>query len=173
MKVKEKAKELIPWSSARREVSQRRNQGTTSVRNLQTDINRAFEDFWSGMELPMLGRMQTDLDIPLPNVDVSESDNEVEIVAELPGMKEDDVEVLISDGAVTIRGEKQDEREQRDRGFLVHERTFGQFERVIPLPEGLDLDAAKASFSNAVLRINIPKTEEARESVKRISVRRE
>jgi HSP20 family protein len=173
MKVKDKVKDLIPWSSTRRDVSQRRNQGTTSVRNLQTDINRAFEDFWSAMDLPMLGRMQTDLDLPLPNVDVSETDNEVEIVAELPGMKQDDVEVLISDGAIAIRGEKQDEKEQRDRGYLVRERTFGQFERVVPLPDGVDLDAAKASFSNGVLRVSIPKTKEARESVKRISVRRE
>ena len=109
----------------------------------------------------------------MPRVDVRETDKEVEVVAELPGMDEADVDVSVAAGMLTIRGEKKSEREERRRkGYILRERSFGRIERVVPLPEGLDLDSAKATFKNGVLTVRIAKTAEAQRAVKRIPVQR-
>ena len=110
----------------------------------------------------------------MPRVDVRETDNEVEIVAELPGMEEGDVDVSIAEGMLTIRGEKRSEREEREEGngYILRERSFGRIERLVPLPEGLDLDSAEATFKNGVLTVRIAKTAEAQRAAKRIQVQR-
>ena len=166
-----KVKDLIPWSSNKREVSQRR-EGTAPVRALQSDINQAFDDFWRALELPMPGSWDNGL-AGVPSVDVRDADKQIEVVAELPGMEEGDIDVSLAEGALIIRGDKKAERETEDKGYVVRERTFGRIERVVPLPEDLDLDAAKAAFKNGVLTVTIPKTEGAKSGMKRIPVRRE
>jgi HSP20 family protein len=161
--------DLIPWgrSSGRRDVA-RRDNGGDPVNALQTDLNRAFEDFWRSLEEPLFGRSGGNL----PAVDVRETDKEVEVIAELPGMSEKDIDVQVAEGALTIRGEKRDERHSEERGYVLHERSVGYVERVVPLPEGVDINNAKAKFRNGVLTITLPKTHEAQQSVKHISVRR-
>jgi len=103
---------------------------------------------------------------------VRENDKEVDVEAELPGMNEDDIDVAVADGTLVIRGEKKDEHEERDEGFIRRERVFGRIERVVPLPDGLDVDHAKATFKNGVLTVAIPRTAEAQAAVKRIGVQR-
>jgi HSP20 family protein len=105
-------------------------------------------------------------------VDVRESDSEVEVTAELPGMDEADIDVSVADGVLTIRGERKVEHETTERGYLRRERSFGVIERVVPLPPGLDPNSATANFKNGVLTVTIAKTPEARDTVKRIAVRR-
>jgi HSP20 family protein len=108
----------------------------------------------------------------VPQVDVRETDKEIEVVAELPGMDEADVDVSASQGMLTIRGEKKSEREE-DEGYVLRERSFGRVERIVPLPDGLDIDSAEAKFRNGVLTVRIPKTADAQRAAKRISVQRE
>jgi HSP20 family protein len=164
-----KVKDLIPWGSRKRDVAVRND--TSPVRALQVDINRAFEDFWRTFQLPMLdARADRAMRAGVPSVDVRDTGEAIEVVAELPGMEEADVDVRVADGALTVRGEKKFEREERDRRYLLRERSFGRVERVLPLPEGLDVYAAKAAFDNGVLTVTIPKTEETQAAVKRISV---
>jgi HSP20 family protein len=144
------------------------------MQSLQHNIDRVLEDFWRSFNLPML----TDWDegaasVVVPQVDVRETDQEVEVVAELPGMNEADVDVSVSQGMLTIRGEKTSEREEEDDGYVLRERSFGRVERIVPLPEGLDVDAARATFRNGVLTVTIPKTAETQQAAKRISVQRE
>ena len=165
-----KVRDLIPWSSAKRDVATQ-HQDTSPVRALQLDINRAFDDFWRAFQLPMPSAWDEGPDgLAVPSVDVRDTGKAVEVVAELPGMQEADIDVSVADGALTIRGEKKSEREEKDKGYLLRERSFGSIERVIPLPDGLDVNSANAAFKNGVLTITIPRTQETQAAVKRIAV---
>jgi HSP20 family protein len=165
-------KDLIPWGRGKREVAGRQ-EGADPTFALQSDINRAFENFWRSFELPMFGGSESGLaGTGIPRIEISETDDEVTVVAELPGMDEKDVEVSLAEGVLTIRGERRAEKEKRERGYVLQERSFGAVERVVPLPEGLDPNSAKAKFKNGLLTVTIPKTDEARAAVKRIPVQR-
>lgn len=163
-----------PWSQSRRQVAVRRENEDDPVQALQQNIDRVFEDFWRTFNLPMLGDWDGGAaSAVVPRVDVRETDEEVEVVAELPGMEEADVDVSVSQGMLTISGEKRSEREEEDDGYVLRERSFGRVERIVPLPEGLDVDSAQATFRNGVLTVRIPKTAETQRAAKRISVQRE
>jgi len=89
-------------------------------------------------------------------------DREIRITAEVPGMSDKDIELLVDDGVLTLRGEKKSETEDKDRGYS--ERFYGRFERRIALPSGVDQKAAKADFKEGLLTITLPRTEEAERS---------
>jgi HSP20 family protein len=110
------------------------------------------------------------LDLQIPSVDVTETSAGIQVTAELPGMTEKDIDLSLSPDAVTIKGEKTDESEQEEKDYRVHERRFGSVQRMVPLPAGIDLDAAKATFKNGVLTIELPKTAEARKAVRKVDV---
>ena len=165
-------KDLIPWRRSKHDVAVRR-EGMDPFHALQTDMNRAFSDFWRAFDAPMS-------DIAgfggnghaMPPLDMRETDKAVEVVVELPGIDERDLDVSVADGVLAIRGEKQHEEKTEKKGYMLRERSFGRVERVAPLPPGLDLGAAKAAFKNGVLTVTIPKTAEAQSAVKRIAVRK-
>ena len=96
-----------------------------------------------------------------PCVDVYETEKEVVVKAELPGLTKEDVEVQATEDSVTIRGEFKRDEEVSEEGYYRRERRFGKFERVIPLPAEVKPDEAKAKFQNGVLEIRLPKVEEA------------
>jgi HSP20 family protein len=91
-----------------------------------------------------------------PAVEVIERDGKLEVVADLPGIKESDVKVQVTDEGLVIQGERKREHEEKRDGFYRSERSYGQFYRLIPLPEGANLDQAHAEFRNGELRISIP-----------------
>jgi HSP20 family protein len=162
-----KISDLIPWVGTKYGTPARRS-GADPLRALQADIDHAFGDFWRRFDLPMLGGADPrQLD---PRVDVRDTGKAVEVIAELPGMSEADVEIAVADGVLNIRGEKKAERETEKKGYVVRERSYGTTERVVLLPEGLDLDSAKATFKNGVLTVTIAKTAAAQAAVKHISV---
>jgi HSP20 family protein len=167
-------RDLIPWSRGGREVQVRREGGDDPMLALQSDINRVFENFWRGFALPSLGAGGNGFEGGVvPRVDLRETDKEVEVVAELPGMDEADVDVSVAEGMLTVRGEKKSEREEDKEGYVLRERSFGRIERMVPLPDGLDLDSAKATFKKGVLTVTIAKTPEAQAAVRRIPVQRQ
>src|SRR5262249_59273404 len=94
-----------------------------------------------------------------------------EITAELPGMDEKDIDVKFSDGTLTIKGEKQGEREEKKKDFYLSERRYGSFQRSFAVPAGVDADRIAANFKNGVLTVTLPKTPRAQTSEKRIPVR--
>ena len=108
----------------------------------------------------------------MPSVDVSESDKEIEVTAELPGIDEKDIDISLAEGVLTIRGEKKSEVEKKEKDYYLQERTFGSIERVVPLPDTIDLDSANATFKNGVLTVKLAKKPEAAAATKRITVRR-
>ena len=98
-----------------------------------------------------------------------ETNKEVRVAAELPGLEEKDVSLAIANGVLSISGEKKSELEDKDRRFS--ERYYGRFERRIPLQD-VDQDKASASFKNGVLTVTLPKSGEARDNIRRIAINR-
>lgn len=121
--------------------------------SLQREIDRLFEDFSRGFPI-IAGNGATGL---MPSMDVTETDKEIEITAELPGLEEKDVQINIADNILTIRGEKKAEKEQKDKNYRLVERSYGSFERTLELPEGVNADAIKANISKGLLKVTVPK----------------
>ncbi|MFN5405480.1 Hsp20/alpha crystallin family protein [Bradyrhizobium sp.] len=163
-------RDLIPWNWGKRQVPVRREQ-SQPLQSLQNDINRAFDSFWRGFDLPWPSTSSA-WSISMPSVDVSESDKEIEVTAELPGIDEKDIDISLAEGVLTIRGEKKSEVEKKEKDYYLQERTFGSIERVVPLPDTIDLDSANATFKNGVLTVKLAKKLEAAAATKRITVRR-
>lgn len=130
--------------------------------DLQREVDRLFQDFTRG--LPTTGTQAL-----APKMDVSETDKEIELTAELPGLEEKDVQVNYADGVLTIRGEKKAESEQKDKNYRVVERSYGSFERSMTLPAGVDPDSIQASIAKGVLTVRVPKPAPAQE--KKIDVK--
>ncbi len=107
----------------------------------------------------------------MPAVDVAESEKAYEITAELPGMDEKTIEVKVADGSLTIKGEKQEKKEEKEKGYYLRERHYGSFERSFDVPETVDADKIEASFKNGVLTVTLPKKPEAQKPAKKIEVK--
>jgi HSP20 family protein len=108
-----------------------------------------------------------------PRIDVAETETELVVAADLPGLEEKDVEVSLGGDLLTIRGERKTESEKRLLRYRINERTSGSFSRTIALPSGVDAEAISASFKNGVLTITIPKTQEAAREATRVAVKGE
>ena len=121
--------------------------------SLHNEIDRLFDDFTRGF--PSIGNGMTN--VTLPTMDVAETDKDIEITAELPGLEDKDVQINVSDNVLTIRGEKKAEKEQQDKNYRLIERSYGSFERSLELPEGVNADAIKASIDKGVLKVVVPK----------------
>jgi HSP20 family protein len=93
-------------------------------------------------------------------MDLVEHDDHFLLRADLPGLTEDDVNIELNDGALTVSGERKAEHQQQERGFYRLERQYGSFSRTLTLPDGIDGEQIKASFTNGVLEVSIPKPEQ-------------
>jgi HSP20 family protein len=167
-------RDLIPFGRDRGNVAVRRDRIEHPMEMFQREVNRLFEDFsrdFSRTPTPFGGGNEAFAS--MPRVDVSESDNEYEVTAELPGIDEKDVEVTLADNVLTIRGEKKVEREERDKGknYYLSERSFGSFRRAVPLPAEVDEDRVEANFKNGVLTVRLPKSPQAQARTRRIEVK--
>jgi HSP20 family protein len=119
------------------------------------DLYRNFlkPDFSFLNKAPFLGEIGNFFNEWSPEVEMFDRDGKLVVQADLPGIKKDDIKVDITDRHLTIRGERKEEREEKDEGFYRSERTYGSFRREIPLPNGVKTDKAKAEFKNGVLEI--------------------
>jgi HSP20 family protein len=97
-----------------------------------------------------------------PAVEVKDIDNELMVTVELPGMMVEDVEVNLENNVLTIRGEKKEEKEEKEQERYVYERYYGAFQRSFTLPSPVDESRVKAEFTNGVLAIHLPKTEQTK-----------
>ncbi len=105
-----------------------------------------------------------------PAMDLVEKDGGYEITAELPGLEEKDIEVRLSNGNLTIKGEKSEEKEEKDKEYFLSERRYGAFSRTLAMPSGVDTDKIEAKFGKGILTVSLPKTEEARKQEKKIGI---
>src|SRR5215210_3972788 len=131
--------------------------------SLQSEMNRLFNTVF---DAPSSGGSQTVLRRWVPAMDLVESGDHFVLRADLPGMSEEDIEIELEDGTLTVSGERKAEHEEREEGFHRVERQFGAFSRQLTLPKGLDAVAAR--FDRGVLEIRIPKPEERKP--RRISI---
>jgi HSP20 family protein len=160
-------RDLIPWNRGR-DLTVRRGEELNPFLTLHREMNRLFDDVSRGFDLTPFGNGRFfDRGLGWPNIEVSETDKDVRVTAELPGLEEKDVQVELANGVLAIKGEKKTETEDKDR--LFSERYFGHFERRIPVDD-VDQDKVSASFKNGVLTVTMPKAPQAQSKVKRIAI---
>ncbi len=147
--------------------------------SLRREVDRLFDDFDGGFfrsfrrsafDIAPFWRREAEWPA-MPAVDVTDTEKAYEIAADLPGMDEKNVEVKVSNGVLTIKGEKQDEKEEKKKDYYVRERNYGSFERSFQVPEGVDADKIDASFKKGVLTVTLPKKPEAQKAAKKIEVK--
>jgi len=148
-------RDLIPWGRQETSPALYRDEERSPFLGLRREMDRLFDDFFRSPGLGLARSAST-----WPNLEVSETDDEVRITAELPGMNEKDVELTVQDGMLTLSGERRMERQDRERGWS--ERSYGRFERRIALPDGADDKACSATFRDGLLTVTVPKSAEAR-----------
>ena len=164
--------DILPWNRGEKELSTRREEESEML-PLRDEMDRLLDRFWSdpfGMRpfdgwREMAGRFS-------PRIDVSETDDAIHVSAELPGMDQDDIEVSVTKEMLTLTGEKRTEREHKEKEARTMERSYGSFRRTIPLPEEVETDKVEATFEKGVLKIELPKSPEARRRTKRIPVKK-
>lgn len=164
-------RDLIPWgrSNDSPAPSVYRESEQHPILSLHRDVNRLFDDVFRDFETRLSGTGRfSSLGFTWPSVEISETERHITVTAEVPGLEEKDIDVLLDDGVLTLRGEKRSETEDKDRQFS--ERYYGHFERRIPLGFEVEEDQVTAAFKNGLLTVTLPKSASARSRVKRIEI---
>jgi HSP20 family protein len=150
---------LVPWARggepARRDLAD-------PFYALRRDMDRLFDEFWRGVPTGALA--------VTPQIDLEETDTELVVKAELPGVESKDVELNLAGDLLTLKGEKKHEEETNEAGRHLVERSYGSFSRSIRLPYEVDADKAAANFENGVLTVRMPKPEGLQKAAKRIEI---
>jgi HSP20 family protein len=163
------AKNIIPEKreGGKAEIVRR---GDSDLMRFRNEFDRLFDDFFRD-PFGLMPFRHVEVEF-LPRVDVVETDKEVKVTAEIPGMEEKDVEVSLDKDILTISGEKTSERNEKDGQYHRMERTYGSFRREIQLPSEVDAEKVDAVFSKGVLIVSLPKPAESVSRVKKISVKK-
>lgn len=155
----------------------RKNYDSELARRQETDpfylvnatLNRLFDDFG---RLPSTTFNRVSSSVLAPRIDVAEGENEIIVTAELPGMEENEVELLLAPDTLTIKGEKKAEKEEKELEYYRSERVYGSFSRTFQLPTEIDREKVTASFKNGVLKVTLPKTAAAKNEPKKIEIKK-
>ncbi|SDD86858.1 heat shock protein Hsp20 [Sphingomonas sp. YR710] len=136
---------------------------------LRSEIDRLFDDFGTpGRSL--FGFAPRTALAPVPALDMVDDEKAYRLTAELPGLDEKDIEIGVADGVLSISGEKKEESERKEKGFMLSERRYGSFQRQIALPADVDPDAIKAQFKDGVLTVTMAKDEKAAARTRKIEI---
>jgi HSP20 family protein len=161
-------RDLIPWGRTVRAPTLYRDDDRNPFLSLHREVNRLFDEAFRSFD-PRLPALGSSLGSGWPTVEVAETNNEIRVTAEVPGLEEKDVELLLDDGVLTLRGEKRSETEDKEKQFS--ERYYGRFERRIPLGAEIEEEKVEARFRNGVLSVTLPKTAKAQAQARRIAIR--
>jgi len=163
-------RDLIPFGRERGQVpSVFRDDERDPFLSLHRQVNRLFDDVFRNFGPgPLSSRVFTANGGRWPSVEISDGEKEVRVIAEVPGMEDKDIEFLLDDGVLTLKGERRSESEDKDKQFS--ERFYGRFERRIPLGYEVEEDKVDARFKNGVLTVTLPKTAKAQSHAKRIAI---
>ena len=138
------------------------------LHEFRQEMDRLMENFFHGFDTRHFGRRA---DSFVPQIDVLDTDKEIKISAELPGLDEKDIEVSLTREALTIKGEKREEKEEKGKDYYRSERSYGSFTRTIPLPVEVDPDKVAASFRKGVLTVKLPKTKQVINETKKVAIK--
>ena len=152
---------LIPWKKRKNnevDVLRPRHVDPTYdlTRSMSDMVDHFFRRFDSEFGLSPWSREDAGFGV-VPSVDVAETDDEVTVTADLPGLDEKDIKVTLDGDMLTLHGERKQEREEKKKNYYRSERSYGTFTRSIALPEGVDYDNVKATFKKGVLNVRIAK----------------
>src|SRR5271167_1343379 len=146
--------------------------------SFRSEMDRLFDRFSSGFGFPSLRGMfdtepalRSSFSFSTPAIDMSEDEKAYKISAELPGIDAKDIDVSVSGDILVLKGEKRQEREEKDKNYHFSERAYGSFQRAFELPGSVDRSKVAADFSKGVLTITLPKTAEAQKPTKKIEVK--
>ena len=146
--------------------------------SFRSEMDRVFDRFGRGFGFPSLRRMfdieppwRSSFSFSMPAIDMSEDDKAYKIAAELPGMDAKDIDVSVIGDMLVLKGEKRQEKEEKDKNYHFSERAYGSFQRAFELPASVDRNKLAADFSKGVLTITLPKTAEAQQPTKKIEVK--
>ncbi len=178
-------KKLAPWNWFKKEdngsghavpVKPGKNEQFYALSPFHSEVDRLFDEFFDGFGLSPLGsglRMPEGMagGMLKPKLDLSAADKEYTVSVEVPGVSEKDVSLELTRDTLTIRGEKKQEKEEKNNSFYRLERAYGSFQRILSLPEDADKDHIKANFKNGVLKIAIPRVKAAGRQAKQIEIK--
>jgi HSP20 family protein len=133
---------------------------------LRTEIDRLFDDF----ARPTRSAFNFAVPAATPALEMVDEDKEYRLSAELPGLAEKDVELSVADGMLTISGEKKEEQERKEKGYMLSERRYGSFRRQLTLPSDVNPEGIKAKFKDGVLTVTLPKDEHAANRTRKIEI---
>jgi len=144
--------------------------------SLRNQVDRLFRDFENGFlqtpfyrDIDNLFRRDAGFSVS-PAIDIAEKDKAFEVTAELPGLDAKDIDLQLSDGVLTIKGEKTEEKEEKSKDRHVSERRYGSFRRSLQVPASVDADKIEASYRSGVLTVTLPKSTEAQKRQKTIPI---
>jgi HSP20 family protein len=146
--------------------------------SFRSEMDRLFDRFGTGFGFPSLRRMfdvetpwRSSFSFSMPAIDMSEDEKAYKISAELPGLDSKDIDVSVTGDMLVLKGEKRQEKEEKDKNYHFSERAYGSFQRAFELPASIDRGKITADFSKGVLTITLPKTVEAQQPTKKIAVK--
>jgi HSP20 family protein len=154
---------LVPWRRSHPE--------RVGRIDLYEELDRVFDGFWRGFGVPAPATSPAPRAFA-PRMDVTETETEYRVEAELPGLEEKDIKVTLENGVLTLTGERREDREEKDeeRSFWHRESFRGRFERALALPEDADEKGVSAKYRNGVLTVEIPKLPVAKPEARTIPV---
>ncbi len=159
-----KIKDIVPTKIRS---SLKRREEENPFLTLRQEMNRLFDNFFDDFSIRPF---KTPWERTYPQVNIKENDKQIEISAELPGMDQKDVDISLYNNILTIQGEKRQEQEDKEGDYYHMECSYGSFHRDIPLPSEVDASKVKADFKKGVLKIFLPKKEEAERQAKKIEI---
>jgi len=130
---------------------------------MRSEMDRLWDSFFEGRPKVRFGEW-------FPSLDVAETKNDIVVKVELPGMDQKDINISLSDGHLIIKGEKKQEKEEKEENYHFIERSYGAFTRSVQLPKEVKHDKISASYKNGVLKVVLPKSEEAKKKEVKIKV---
>ncbi len=158
--------------------SESRSGALDPIRALRHEMDRMFDQFWRGFGLAPFQRMreperwsEEGFAFATPAIDFSEDEHAYHLTAELPGLSEKDINLTMSGDLLTLTGEKQEEKEEKEKNYHYSERRFGSFRRAVQLPQDIDREKIEARFKNGVLEVALPKTADAIQRQRKIEVK--
>lgn len=161
---------LKPWTPEGRE--RLLTDMNTRMSNLQREFNQLFDRVATGWQSnPLVLESEKFFNRFIPSINVRENDKEIVVTAELPGLEEKDIHVTHSDNELILEGDKKiEKRDPKDTDHII-ESSYGSFRRIIGLPATIDLTKIDAKFKNGILTITLPKSEKAKDNVKKVEIK--